>query len=340
MATLRLIPASGAPIEITRDETLVGREPTCEIVVADGSVSRKHAKIERRGAVWMVVDQGSANGTFVDSRKVGEEALHNGQELRFGAVNFKVEIPSDEDFGATVANVPVLDEDDAATVMHKAPPAIPPPGGGSRAPGPPAMPKASPPPPPVPRPPPPAIPSAPPAPPSAAAARERFRPSPPSSGTTSPVPQVSADAVGTAPLKKGRGPLFWIVTGCCGCLVLVLLLVGVIGGSAFYLTKGAADAAHTVISDVKTGQLDKAYQGLSESYRAEMSLQDFEALITAHPGLKDNLDATFMKRSVSNDIATISGVLTSSSGPPEPVTFTLIKEGGSWKVTAIRFTLE
>ena len=86
-----------------------------------------------------------------------------------------------------------------------------------------------------------------------------------------------------------------------------------------------------------SGELDKAYEGLAQSYRAQMSLQEFERLIAAHPGLKDNLDATFMKRSVANDTATISGVLVSSSGPPEPVTFTLVKEDGAWKVSGIRF---
>jgi FHA domain-containing protein/uncharacterized protein DUF4864 len=323
MATLRLVPASGPPLEIKQDATLVGRDPSCEIVVSDGSVSRKHAKIERRGATWMVVDQGSANGTFVDSRKVGEEALRHGQELRFGAVAYKVEIPGEEDLGATVANLPVLG--DEATVLHKSP------GPVERAPSPP-MPKTVPPspPPPIPRT------AAPPPPPSAAAAKERFRTAAPA--TVSPVGQMPAG--GAAPAKKGRGPLFWILTGCCGCLLLSLILAAVLGGGAFYMTKGAADAAHAVIQDVKAGQIDKAYEGLSQSYRAEMSLQDFERMIASHPGLQNNTDATFMSRSVKNDVATISGVLVSSAGPPEPVTFTLVKEGGGWKVSGIRFGVE
>ena len=54
MATLRLIPASGSPIEITREESLLGRDPSCDVMVADGSVSRKHARIEHRGGAWIV----------------------------------------------------------------------------------------------------------------------------------------------------------------------------------------------------------------------------------------------------------------------------------------------
>ena len=92
MASLRLVPASGSPIEIDQDQVLVGRETTCDVVLNDGSVSRKHARLEKRGRSWMVVDQGSANGTFVDSQRIAETTLRSGQELRFGAVSFKVEI--------------------------------------------------------------------------------------------------------------------------------------------------------------------------------------------------------------------------------------------------------
>ena len=330
MAMLRLVPASGSPIEVTRAESLVGRDPSCDVVIADGSVSRRHARIERREDSWVVIDQGSANGTFVDSQKVGETAIRHGQEVRFGAVSFKVEVPGEEDLGRTVAS-PVLDEE--ATVLQEGPLPSPP----ARAPGPPPLPRpaASPPPPPVPRP---AV-SPPPAPPSAAAAKERFRPPAPPSGP-SPVPQMPAEGAGAAPPRKGRGPLFWIAGGCCGCLVIAILLAGLLGGGLFFMTKGAADAVHTHVQQVKAGAVDRAYEGLAQSYRAEMSLHDFEQLVAEHPGLRDNVDATFMSRSVKNETATISGVLVASSGPPEPVTFTLVKEGGVWKISDVRFGSE
>ena len=341
MATLRLIPASGSPIEITRD-SMVGREPSCEVVVADGSVSRRHAKIEHHGGSWVVVDQGSANGTFLDSQRVAENALRHGQELRFGAVAFKLEISGEEDLGATVANVPALGEE--ATVLRPSAPPTPA-AAPPRAPGPPPLPRppASPPPPPPPRPAsPPLAPTIPPAPPSAAASRQRFRSASPPGAAASPVPQISGDAGGTTPVKKGRGPFFWIASGCCGCLLLVLLLVALLGGGVFYMTKGAHDAVQTEIRLVKQGEIEKAYEGLSQSLRAQMSLQDFERLIAQHPGLKDNADATFWNRSVQNDTGTFAGVLTPSpsAGPPEPVTFDLVKEGGVWKISAIRFPRE
>ena len=128
MATLKLVPVSGSPIFVESEQAVVGRDPTCDVVVNDGSVSRKHARLEQRGGGWAVVDQGSANGTFLDSQRVAETMLRDGQELRFGAVAFQVEIEEDE-VGATILTpMPAVSD---ATVMQPAvipprPPAPPP----------------------------------------------------------------------------------------------------------------------------------------------------------------------------------------------------------------------
>lgn len=90
--TLRLVPSSGRSIEITRDRVVVGRDPTCEVVVNDPSISRRHARLEHRDDGWAVMDEGSANGTFVDSKRVSSARLTHGQELRLGTAGFRVEI--------------------------------------------------------------------------------------------------------------------------------------------------------------------------------------------------------------------------------------------------------
>jgi hypothetical protein len=307
MPRLRLVPVSGNPIEVTRDQSLVGRDPSCEIVVTDGSVSRRHARLERRGGTWFVVDQGSANGTYVNSLKVApEHALKNGQELRFGALAFRVDII--EDAEATVA-APVLPEQTVMATPAPPPPLPPIPA----APAPPPRAVSAPPPPPTP--------------PSAAAARERFRPA--------GAPPVRPMTPGPPPAKKGRGPFFWIGIGCCGCLLLVALLAGVIGGSAFFMTKGAADAAHAWLGEIRQGQVEAAYnEGLSAGYRSQLTREDFEAL-AARLGRSE--DATFWQRSIDNDRAVLKGVLTSKGSGAQPITLKLIKEGGAWKVDEIDF---
>lgn len=314
MAILRLVPPSGPAIEITRDQSVVGRDPSCDVVVSDGSVSRKHARIEKRGADWAVVDQGSANGTFLDSLRVAEVVLRHGQEVRFGAVSFRVDVEGTEELSATVASVPSPE----ATVVDTAP-SFP-----ARAPAPPPVSKGAAPP----RPSPP--------PPSPAPARPRPR-GPSVSPPASPVPQVSSPP----PAKKGRSPFFWIGTGCCGCLLLVLALFGIIGGSIFFMTRGAVDAVQAELRLIKAGSVDLAYEGLSESYRRELSRKDFERLIARHPGLKDSTQAMFWPPvgsvKVENDVARITGVLVSTSGRRETARFDLTKEKGAWRIMGIHF---
>jgi len=89
---LRLQPAQGNAIEIDAERTLIGRDKTAEIRLTESSVSRKHATIERRGPQWVIVDGGSANGTFLDDVQVAEGVLKDGQTLRLGATIFKVQV--------------------------------------------------------------------------------------------------------------------------------------------------------------------------------------------------------------------------------------------------------
>lgn len=315
MASLRLVPVSGPPIDVVKDQSMVGRDPSCEVVVTDGSVSRRHARLEKRGGTWWVVDQGSANGTYVNSLKVAEQALRNHQELRFGALAFRVDIREDPE--ATVAT-PVLPDESATVMAPSSPPPIPPAAPPPLPPPPTPKPAARP---PVPQ----AAPTPPPAPPSAAAAKERFRPS------GAPVPQMPA---GAPPAKKGKSPLFWIAIGCCGCLLLALLLAGVIGGGAYVATKGAADAAHAWLGEVRQGQSAEA--GMTAACRSRLSPEELEALTSA---IAKSKDATFLSRSVDNDRATLKGVLT-GGGTTQPIVVKMLKEGRTWKVDDVTLGAE
>ena len=87
---LRLVPDTGAPVEVRAERVLVGRDPAADVVLNHPSISRRHAVIERRGVFWVVLDQQSANGTWIDGRRVTEAALETGQRLRLGLVEFTV----------------------------------------------------------------------------------------------------------------------------------------------------------------------------------------------------------------------------------------------------------
>lgn len=95
MSVLRLVPTKGEATVVDADEALVGREASCNVVVSHPSVSRRHALLKRKQSVFFVVDQGSANGTFVDSKRIVDAALKEGSVLRFGSAAFRVEIRED-----------------------------------------------------------------------------------------------------------------------------------------------------------------------------------------------------------------------------------------------------
>ena len=71
--------------------TAIGRDDMNGIVLADASVSSRHASIEPAARGWIVRDLGSTNGTFVEGRRADGRglALADGAELMIGAVNLR-----------------------------------------------------------------------------------------------------------------------------------------------------------------------------------------------------------------------------------------------------------
>jgi len=71
-------------VEIVKERFVIGRSPECDVVLPDQLVSRQHAAIERRDDTWVLVDQQSGNGTFLNDKRVTEEPLYDGDEIHIG----------------------------------------------------------------------------------------------------------------------------------------------------------------------------------------------------------------------------------------------------------------
>lgn len=76
--------AAGAPA------TTVGRGVDNTIVLRGDSVSRSHARFERRADGWWVIDGGSTNGTHVNDEQVREAQLRRGDRVQIGHTIFKL----------------------------------------------------------------------------------------------------------------------------------------------------------------------------------------------------------------------------------------------------------
>lgn len=91
MATIEFKDASG---RLQRKEipevpggAIVGRSPTCHIVVSDPSVSRDHGRIRKTPEGWEYLHRSSTNPCRINDQPVqGPHRLHDGDRIRFGEV--------------------------------------------------------------------------------------------------------------------------------------------------------------------------------------------------------------------------------------------------------------
>jgi pSer/pThr/pTyr-binding forkhead associated (FHA) protein len=79
------------PLKISLDapRIVIGRGEGCEIRLPDPSVSHRHASIRQRGSDYVVVDEGSTNGTFVGPVRLSPQAprmVRSGELLRVGRI--------------------------------------------------------------------------------------------------------------------------------------------------------------------------------------------------------------------------------------------------------------
>jgi hypothetical protein len=75
---------AGESFHPSGERTRIGRSPDCEIFLDDVTVSRNHAVLIQRDGKFVVEDQGSLNGTFVNRRRIESASLEEGDELQVG----------------------------------------------------------------------------------------------------------------------------------------------------------------------------------------------------------------------------------------------------------------
>lgn len=76
----------------------IGRDPGNDIVLRDARVSRQHAQIVYERGFYVIHDLSSANGTYVNGRRVRVAPLSDGAEMRVGntLARFSEEVPEPE----------------------------------------------------------------------------------------------------------------------------------------------------------------------------------------------------------------------------------------------------
>ncbi len=74
----------GRVTPLSPERMRVGRSQDSELWLSDEGVSRRHAVLRRAGNVYVLEDDGSANGTFIGGVKITRHELRDGDVIQFG----------------------------------------------------------------------------------------------------------------------------------------------------------------------------------------------------------------------------------------------------------------
>lgn len=83
---------AGQVFPVAGPNVTIGRDPGNSIaLVADSTVSRRHAHLVDEGGTYVLYDDGSSNGTFVNGARISVQQLAPGDIINFGASKFRYE---------------------------------------------------------------------------------------------------------------------------------------------------------------------------------------------------------------------------------------------------------
>ena len=74
----------GSRFLVTAEGVSVGRSASSSIFLDDVTVSRTHATISKQGNSFVLKDEGSLNGTYVNNISISEHLLVSGDEFQIG----------------------------------------------------------------------------------------------------------------------------------------------------------------------------------------------------------------------------------------------------------------
>jgi len=87
-------PYMGQIFQLAGEVSTIGREAANTVALTqDATTSRRHARIARQNGRFLIYDEGSANGTMVNGRRIAEPTqLSSGDEIQIGSTRFRFEV--------------------------------------------------------------------------------------------------------------------------------------------------------------------------------------------------------------------------------------------------------
>jgi pSer/pThr/pTyr-binding forkhead associated (FHA) protein len=97
---------------LEKAETSVGRAPTSDILLSkDKLTSRRHATVKYENGNYIIVDEHSANGTFINGQQLEEmtpHALHDGDHIGIGEHELVFQAYQSESSGVDIESMPTI----------------------------------------------------------------------------------------------------------------------------------------------------------------------------------------------------------------------------------------
>ena len=132
-----VVKAGGRVVEEVelRGDLKIGRAEDNDLQLTDPKASRHHARLEQEGAIFVLIDLGSANGTRVNGLLVTEpHPLEHGDRIDIGDTDLTYQEPGRalQDTMPELEGVPTIEALMATEMVGAVPPAEEPVGGASR----------------------------------------------------------------------------------------------------------------------------------------------------------------------------------------------------------------
>ncbi len=110
-------------VVVRPEETIIGRDPACDIVIDTMEVSRRHARLWRTASgQWALQDLGSTNGVYVNGRRTESCSLRPADVVKIGPAYLSLGPMSDAIIRATLPQRPKITVEDFGTeVLHDRP---------------------------------------------------------------------------------------------------------------------------------------------------------------------------------------------------------------------------
>ena len=81
----------GGEVPIGGNAVVIGRSKDCDVPLADGNVSRRHAELGRSEEGFVLRDLDSTNGTMVNGRRIRSATIGAGDEITIGMSTLRIE---------------------------------------------------------------------------------------------------------------------------------------------------------------------------------------------------------------------------------------------------------